>query len=299
MLSILASFAQEESLSVSENCKWRFRNKFKNGEITNLRFLYGYKISKDGINIDENNSLIVKWIFEQYANGAGCTKIAKILKKLNIATLRGGRWTPNSVRNILLNEKYSGNALLQKKFVSDHLTKTLKRNHGELPMYYAENTHKPIVEKTVFEKTNEILEENRKKSKTSRKTPKKYVFTSKIKCLNCDKNYTRKIYQGKIYWSCATYVREGRDVCPSKQIPEKILLSKTLEVLGATDFSEEIFNQKIKQIVVPKHEHLTFIFNDGKEITVTWQNPSRSESWTDEKRQMARERAINFLKKGK
>lgn len=299
MLSILASYAQEESRVVSENCKWRFRNKFKNGEIANLRFLYGYKISKNGIEIDEENSLIVKWIFKQYAEGTGCTKIAKTLRELNVPTLRGGKWTANSVRNILLNEKYSGNALLQKSFVEDHLTKKEKKNRGELPMYYAQNTHQPIVEQDIFQKTNKILEENRQKVKSDRKTPQKYVFTGKIKCLNCGKNYKRRIYQGKIYWSCATYVQEGQKVCSSKQIPEQILVSKTSEILGINDFSEEIFGEKIKQIIVPKHEHLTFVFNDGEKVKITWKNPSRRESWTDEKRQMARERAINFLKKGK
>ena len=126
LLSVLASHAQEESRVVSENCKWRYRNKFKNGELVNLRFLYGYKISKNGIEFNEESSLIVKWIFEQYASGVGCTKIAKILRELNVPKLRDGKWTSDSVRNILLNEKHSGNALLQKKLVSDHLTKTLK-----------------------------------------------------------------------------------------------------------------------------------------------------------------------------
>lgn len=71
MLTILASFAQEESLSVSENCKWQIRNKFENGELANLRFLFGYKVSKGKIKIDEENAAIVKWVFDQYIGGAG------------------------------------------------------------------------------------------------------------------------------------------------------------------------------------------------------------------------------------
>ncbi len=299
MLTILASFAQEESLSVSENCKWQIRNKFKNGELANLRFLFGYKISKGEIKIDEENAAIVKWIFDQYTSGTGCTKIAEMLREFGVPTIRGGKWTADRVRNIILNEKYKGDALLQKKFVSDHLTKALKKNKGELPMYYAEGTHEPIVEKDAFDKATEILEENRKKAKTNRRTPKRYIFTGKIKCMNCGKNYKRKIYNKKIYWMCQTYAEEGRNVCSSKQIPEEILMSKICEVLGINDFNEDLFKEKIKHIIVPESGLLTFVFHDGNEVTLKWQNKSRSESWSEEKRQAARERAINFLKEGK
>ncbi len=299
MLTILASFAQEESLSVSENCKWQIRNKFKNGELANLRFLFGYKISKGEIKIDEENAAIVKWIFDQYTSGTGCTKIAEMLREFGVPTIRGGKWTADRVRNIILNEKYKGDALLQKKFVSDHLTKALKKNKGELPMYYAEGTHEPIVEKDAFDKATEILEKNRKKARTSRKTPKRYIFTGKIKCMNCGKNYKRKIYNKKIYWMCQTYAEEGRNVCSSKQIPEEILMSKICEVLGINDFNEDLFKEKIKHIIVPESGLLTFVFHDGNEVTLKWQNKSRSESWSEEKRQAARERAINFLKEGK
>lgn len=299
MLTILASFAQEESLSVSENCKWQIRNKFKNGELANLRFLFGYKISKGEIKIDEENAAIVKWIFDQYTSGTGCTKIAEMLREFGVPTIRGGKWTADRVRNIILNEKYKGDALLQKKFVSDHLTKALKKNKGELPMYYAEGTHEPIVEKDAFDKATEILEKNRKKARTSRKTPQRYIFTGKIKCMNCGKNYKRKIYNKKIYWMCQTYAEEGRNVCSSKQIPEEILMSKICEVLGINDFNEDLFKEKIKHIIVPESGLLTFVFHDGNEVTLKWQNKSRSESWSEEKRQAARERAINFLKEGK
>ena len=282
MLTILASFAQEESLSVSENCKWQIRNKFKNGELANLRFLFGYEISKGEIKIDEENAAIVKWIFDHYTNGTGCTKIAKMLREYGVPNIRGGKWTADRVRNIILNEKYKGDALLQKKFVSNHLTKGVKRNHGELPMYYAEGTHEAIVEKEVFEKASEILEANRKKAKTNRQTPKKYIFTGKIKCLNCGKNYKRKVCKGKIYWICATYAEEGKNICNSKQISEEILMSKACEVLGINIFDEKLFAKNIKQILIPNHELLTFVLHDGNEVTLKWENKSRSESCSEE-----------------
>lgn len=299
MLTILASFAQEESLSVSENCKWQIRNKFKNGELANLRFLFGYEISKGEIKIDEENADIVKWIFDQYASGFGYTKIYKMLKKLGVKTLRGAKWTSDRVKKILTNEKYTGNALLQKKFVSDHLTKSLKKNHGELPMYYAEGTHEPIIEKDVFQKVCKNLEENRQRVKSSRQANNIYPFTSKIKCMNCGKNFKRKKYRSVPYWNCTTYLEEGKDYCFSKRIPEEILMSKACEVLGINNFDEKLFAKNVKQILVPNHELLTFVFHDGNEVTLKWENKSRSESWSEEMRLKARERAINFLKEGK
>ena len=78
----------------------------------------------------------------------------------------------------------------------------------------------------------------------------------------------------------------------------KILMFKVCEALGINDFNENFFNEKIKQIVVPENELLTFVFHNGNKITLKWKNKSRSESWSEEKRQTAREHAINFLKKG-
>ena len=157
MLSILASFAQAESLSASENVKWQIRNKFKNGELANFRFMYGYKVSKDKIEINEKEATVVRWIFNQYTHGVGCSEIAKILRDLDISRPRDGLWTFKNVLKILENEKYTGNALLQKRFISDHLTKKSCKNRGELPMYYATGTHEAIIDEDIFKKANEII----------------------------------------------------------------------------------------------------------------------------------------------
>ena len=252
MLTILASFAQEESLSVSENCKWQIRNKFKNGELANLRFLFGYKISKGEIKIDEENAAIVKWIFDQYAGGFGYTKIYKMLKKLGVKTMHGAPWTSDRVKKILVNEKYTGDALLQKKFVSDHLTKALKKNKGEIPMYYAENTHTPIIKKDLFDIAIKNMKLSRQKVKSSKKPNTTYPFTSKIKCQKCGRNYKRKKYRGAPYWNCTTYLEEGKDYCFSKRIPEEILMSKACEVLGINDFNEDLFNKKSNRLLCLK-----------------------------------------------
>ena len=134
MLTLLSSFAQEESLSVSENCKWRIRDKFKQGISTNFKML-GYKLKDNQITVIPKEAKIVKMIFQDYLNGMGINAIARKLRDKCIPTKDSGTWHENTVRKILKNEKYTGNLLLQKTFISDHISKKQCRNEGQLPMY--------------------------------------------------------------------------------------------------------------------------------------------------------------------
>lgn len=211
MLTILASFAQEESLSVSENCKWHIRNKFKNGELANLRFLFGYKVSKGKIKIDEENAAIVKWIFDQYIGGVGCTKIAKMFREFGVPTIRGGKWTADRIRNIILNEKYKGDALLQKCYTVDFLTKKRKKNEGEVPQYYVKNSHEAIIEPKIFDLVQAEIE-RRKKLNGSHSGHG--VFSSKIVCDQCGEFYGPRTFHSnskyrRIAWQCKTSLKKG------------------------------------------------------------------------------------------
>lgn len=295
MLTILASFAQEESRSVSENCKWRIRKRFADGDLVNLRFMYGYRIVKGEIEINPEEADIVRMIFQDYINGMGCTLIAKKLCEMGIQKLRGGSWNSERVVEIIKNEKYAGNALLQKKYVADHLTKLLVRNKGVLPKYFAEKTHPPIIDIEVFEEAQEILLQNRNRN-AAKSEMKKYTFTSKIICGNCGKRYKRKTRDGRVSWNCSTYLKYGKDSCKAKQIPESILCSVASEVLETNKFDENFFTQKIKEIQVPVVNQLVFIFYDGRVVQKEWRNKSRSESWSDEKRQLMRERNLERRK---
>jgi DNA invertase Pin-like site-specific DNA recombinase len=90
MLTVLASYAQEESLSTSENCKWRIRKRFENGELVNLRFIFGYRVAKGKVEINLEEAAIVRMVFNDYINGMGGGKIAEKLKEMGVATVRGG-----------------------------------------------------------------------------------------------------------------------------------------------------------------------------------------------------------------
>ena len=293
MLTILASFAQEESRSVSENCKWRIRKGFAEGELMNLRFMFGYNIGEE-ITINDEEAEIIRMIFNDYLKGMGTTSISKKLHELEVERPRGGKWNSERVAEIPRHDKYTSDALLQKKYVEDHLTKTLVRNKGDLPQYYVENSHPAIIDKDTFEKVQYIMEERRNKF-SGKERRSIYPFTSKLVCENCGKNYRRKSGHGRVYWACSTYTRYGKEYCHSRQIPEGILFEVTSEVLELESFKEEIFNEEIEHIEIYDSNRLKFVFRDGEIINKTWEHKPRCESWDEEARQRARERVLKHM----
>jgi DNA invertase Pin-like site-specific DNA recombinase len=293
MLTLLSSFAQEESLSVSENCKWRIRDKFKQGISTNFKML-GYELKNNQITVIPKEAKIVKMIFQDYLSGMGINAIVRKLQDKGITTKGGGTWHESTVRKILKNEKYTGNLLLQKTFISNHITKKQLKNKGQLPMYYVESNHEPIIDVDTFQKVQDKIKKQAKHHKATGSS-KEYAFTQKIGCGLCGKNYRRKISASgtkyeKPIWICATFNSYGKKYCPSSRVPEEIIKKLSCEVLGITKFDEQIFKNRVSKIVVPSKGNLKFILNDGNEVLKTWDYPSRRDSWTEEMKQMARNR---------
>lgn len=153
LLTIMAGIAQEESRSISENCKWGQRRRFAEGKVTVpfKRFL-GYDRGEDGgLVINEKEAAIVRRIYEAFLNGATTYAIAKALTEDGIPTPGGkDKWSKSVVKSILTNEKYKGDALLQKVFTVDYLTKRKKKNNGEVTRYYVEGSHEPIIPPEVW-----------------------------------------------------------------------------------------------------------------------------------------------------
>ncbi len=289
MLTILASYAQEESLSASENQKWRVRKSFENGELLNWRFLFGYSISKDGIEIDEETAPIVREIFDRVVAGDSFGSICKDLNKKGVSGPFGGKWRVQRVHDIVGNEKYTGNAMLQKYYRNNHLEKKKCHNTGELPMFFAEETHPAIIDQETFKAAQLVLYENQNKHKNKPK-PQTSEFTGHIYCPFCKKNYRRNISNGSVGWNCSTYLNEGNAYCHGKKIPETSLQTVCAEVLGTEVYNPTTFDVLVDRIEVPEDNHLRFIFKDGSIVERTWADRSRRESWTPEMKQAATER---------
>lgn len=290
MLTILASFAQAESLSVSENCKWRIRHGFESGEMVTLRFMFGYDISKGGITVNPEEAEIVREIYRRVAAGETMGSIVRDMNSRSIERPFGGKWSTQSIRALIENEKYLGNALLQKTYVNNHLEKKKMWNHGELPQYYAEGTHDAIVDPELFEAANEVL--RGLAERIGHKTVSHDAFTGMIRCTDCGMNYKRITVHGKIKYACRTFVEKGKSGCPSKAVPIETLQSETSAVLGLPEYDEDAFSREIERIDVPAHNHLVFVFKDGHTVERVWEDRSRSKSWTPEMKEAARQRAI-------
>ena len=289
MLTILASYAQEESLSASENQKWRVRKGFENGELVNLRFLLGYRISKDGIEIDDETAPIIREVFDRVIAGESFSAISKDLNARGFTCALGGKWCAQRIRETVANEKYTGNAMLQKRYRNNHLEKKLLRNTGELPMFYAEGTHPAIIDMDTFEAAQEVLRKTSEITK-NRPRPQKSEFTGKIFCPFCGKAYKRNTSNGSVGWNCSTYLSQGKSYCHGKKIPETTLKAVCADVLGVENYSAAVFDDTVVRIEVPEDNRLRFIFKDGSVVERTWADRSRRESWTPEMRQAAAEK---------
>ena len=216
---------------------------------------------------------------------------------MGVPTKGGGIWTAWSIRRILRNEKYCGDILFQKSFRENHITKRKIENKGQLPQYYAEETHEPIINKETFLAVQELLKENQRFTPAS-PTTNTYPLTGMIHCDCCGKYYRRKVQKYRVTWICWTYDARGKKFCPeSKQIPEDILYDKVCEVLQLDEFDNEVFQSEIENILVLKPNVLTFLFKDGHEQTVRWLDHSRTEAWTPEMRKKAAEHSKKRGKK--
>ena len=292
MLSILASYAQEESLSASENQKWRIRNSFEAGQIiAAFPKLFGYRVVKGKITIDEETAPIVREIFSQFANGASLADIAHWLTDNGVPCIVKGAWSSKKVKLILSNEKYSGNALLQKTFRNNHLEKRKIVNRGHLPQYFVEDTHPAIVDMVTYQIVKERLQEA--SDYFTPTTPQsESPFSKKMVCGYCGEYVKRAKNNARTVWNCHRYLEEGKAGCKgAKQIRNDMLEELCCEVFGWESLDEEFIRKNVVKIIVFAHK-LTFEMADGTSIEKEWQNKSRSASWTPEMRERARQRAL-------
>ena len=277
MLTILASYAQEESLSVSENMKWRIKKNFEAGIPWNGRML-GYRLVGDHFEIVEEEANLVRRIFKEYLDGYGTNKIAQGLNEEGIPAIRGEIWHKTTIANILCNYNYTGNLLLQKTYKESHLATMSYNNEGQLPKYHIEDSHKAIISLDTFMAVQMEIERREKPINTK----KTYPFSGLLKCAKCGKSYRRKVTATGPVWICATYNTRGKKHCPSKQIPES-----TLE---AVVYSLTDNVKSIEKIIVDDSNALHFHFVNGLVVTRTWADRSRAESWTEEMRAEMAER---------
>lgn len=225
MLTIMSSLAQEESRSISENVTWGKRKSMADGKFSlAYKNFLGYEKGEDGFpKIVEEEAKIVRQIYSWFLEGCTIRAIADSLTQQGVPTpCRKTKWSVSTVTSILTNEKYKGDALLQKTYTADYLTKSVKKNHGEVPQYYIEDSHPAIIDPETFELVQNEMERRRPhRHQLHRNSP----FTAKIICGDCGGFYGRKVWHSnskykKLIWRCNHKYEQGM-VCSTPNLTEE------------------------------------------------------------------------------
>lgn len=226
LITLFSGFAQAESESLSKNVSWGIRKGMEAGKV-HFQNVMGYRKGPDGQpEIVPEEAKIVRKIYQRYLDGCSLPQIKQELEAEHILTTHGLlRWSHQGIRNILRNEKYIGDALLQKTYITDCISKRVKQNRGELPMYYVENNHPAIIPREIFAQVQEEMKRRSSKRKVMQKHGKtergkysgKYALTELLVCGECGTPYKRVTWAKKgkkrIVWRCVSRLEFGTRYC--------------------------------------------------------------------------------------
>lgn len=227
ILTFMMSQAQAESESLSGNVRWGHRKNFKDGKVYyNYKGFLGYRKGPDGQpEIDPEQAAVVRRIFARYLLGHSVRQIVTDLMVDGIKTATGKAvWHDSVIQKMLCNEKYIGDALLQKTYIADLFTKEKRVNNGELPKYYVHDCHPAIIDRETFQKVQEEIARRSSIRKTSSKTKTelgkycgKYVLSELLVCGECGSPYRRVIWTQKgekrVVWRCQNRLEHGKKLC--------------------------------------------------------------------------------------
>ena len=243
LLTIMASLAQQESQSLSQNIKLGLQYRYQQGhvQVNHNRFL-GYTKDADGhLIIDPNQVEIVRRIYREYLEGFSMDKIAAGLERDGVLTGAGKvKWHTSTINKILRNEKYMGDALLQKTYTTDFLTKKRIKNNGTVPQYYVESDHEAIIPKDIFLLVQEELVRRRvvrtSKNGKRRSYSCKHCFAQMVFCGDCGEFYRRVHWNNRgcksIVWRCCSRLENTGHACRSRTVNEGLLEQVSIDAIN-------------------------------------------------------------------
>lgn len=271
LITIMSCFAQAESESISKNVAWGIRQIFKNGNVPmQYKKLLGYKKGADGnAEIVSDEAEIVKEIYRCYLDGASLNQIADMLNNRGLTTKGSNSpYRKEVIQRILTNEKYTGDALLQKTYITDCITKKSRKNNGELPMYLVKNHHEPIISRTDFNRVQEEMARRSAKRSIAEKLTKteqgkysaKYALSELLICGECGSHYRRVTWTAKgfkeIKWRCINRIQYGKKNCHSsptidEQALHKAIISAINEFCEVKDEVAKALRESITEVLDP------------------------------------------------
>ena len=233
LLTIMSSLAQEESRSISENVTWGQRKRFADGKVSMpYKHFLGYEKGPDGLpKIVPEQAETVRRIYDLFMSGKTTTAIANMLTAEGIPTPGGkAKWRCTTIESILTNEKYKGDARLQKRFTVDFLQKKMKVNEGEVPQYYVEKSHEAIIDPLLFER---VQEELARRKMLGRSYSGKTIFSCRLICGDCGHYLGSKVWNStskyrRVIWQCNNKFK-GECKCGTPHLTEEAIKTRFLE----------------------------------------------------------------------
>lgn len=230
ILTVMASLAEEELLSMSQNQKWAARKRFANGSVELARIL-GYDMVDGKLVINEKKAVIVRRIFELYLQGNSFRTICHVLENEGYTPMHGGRWSKSTITGMLRNEKYCGDSIMQKSY---SVMKVQKYNYGELPKYYIQDDHEPIVSREDYQKAQEIMMARGNKYRPRGSPTALYPLSGKLICGECGTSFKRKTSAHGTPYMCIKWTCRKKDVygvkeCTSHDIKDEVVTRLLIE----------------------------------------------------------------------
>lgn len=274
LLTILAAFAQEESRSISENIKWGIRKRYEKG-IDRWTNIYGYTANEtETYVIVEEEAKVVRTIFSLYERGKSMAGIRDYLLENHIPSPGNGKeWETSTIMRMLRNEKYAGDILLQKVYNEDHIShRKVKNDMTQIPAYYIENHHKPIVDRKTYNRVRKIRELNCQGGKNGEEgRPVQYPFADLLVCPYCGERLRQrklKIQDHSRGWRCDTC---RRFILKSRLVEEAVLRAAAEKGLEEKTVEYCWLDDLVKRIEFGKHEQET-----DRTVTVFWKDESQT-----------------------
>ena len=270
-ITIHTLLAQEEIRNMSENIQWGFKRRFEQGlTLNNYKYFYGYDVVDGELVVNEQQAEVVRNIFDWYLQGMSLGQIKRRLEENQIKTASGKSvWSKSVIQEMLCNEKYMGDCMLQKYFTEDFLTGKKARNTGQRDRYYVHDSHKGIVSKEKF--LEEVCEMNRRKSMTvaadgnmvkkNRKYNPQNTLGNILECEECGAAYRRRTERGKVVYRCATRIEKGREACKeSPTIEEEWIKTEIGKKVCGGEYDEEAVKKNVDRVLVGKDGGIKILF---------------------------------------
>lgn len=219
--------AQQESVNISGNMRWSYQKRMQSGDFNCTYPAYGFDLVGGQMVINETEAIVIRRIFSLYLQGYGMQAIANMLNEDGVPRRYGHtHWYSGTIKYVLTNERYMGDAVLQKKFTTETLPFRKVRNKGQLPKYYVENSNPPIVSRETYEAVQELM----RSRQTGERKVDTYPLSTKLRCPECGRSFRRIVTRGTAYWTCSGRSAGATD-CDNRRVREDMVYEAFIDMV--------------------------------------------------------------------